>query len=77
MKSSFIKVFLSAKNEFRTNMDLVFNGTEYKKVDVKIDTGCGYSSFPVCKLGISPSDAYAMNWLILMIARSRNQSPLA
>ena len=60
MKSNFLKVIMTDRNEFRTTADLSFRGTDFTKVDVKIDTGCGYSSFPVSRLGITPSDAYLL-----------------
>ena len=49
MKNSYIRVIMNGKNEFRTTASLTFKGIEYSKVDVKIDTGCGYSSFPSMK----------------------------
>jgi len=60
MKNSYIRVVMNGKNEFRTTASLTFKGIEYSKVDVKIDTGCGYSSFPAKRLGISDFDAYSM-----------------
>jgi hypothetical protein len=51
---------MNNRNEFRTTANLSFKGTDYSKVDVKIDTGCGYSSFPVLRLGITSTDAYNM-----------------
>ncbi|MCR5788777.1 MAG: hypothetical protein K6G83_02720 [Lachnospiraceae bacterium] len=60
MKSEYLKVIMTDRNEFKTTADLSFRGTDYTKVDVKIDTGCGYSSFPALRLGITPSDAYRL-----------------
>jgi hypothetical protein len=51
---------MNEHNEFRTAANLVFKGNAYSKVDVKIDTGCGHSSFPAMKLGLSAKAAYAM-----------------
>ena len=60
MKNDYLKIIMTDRNEFRTTADLSFRGTDYTKVDVKIDTGCGYSSFPVSRLGISPTEAYLL-----------------
>ena len=60
MKGKYLKIVMTDRNEFRTTADLSFRGTDYKKVDVKIDTGCGYSSFPVSRLGITPTEAYLL-----------------
>ncbi len=60
MTSSFCKIVLSAKNEFRTTADFELNGLTFHTVDVKIDTGCPHTSFPVLKLGISDEVAYRM-----------------
>lgn len=69
MKSEYLKIIMTDRNEFRTTADLSFRGTDYKKVDVKIDTGCGYSSFPVSRLGITPTEAY-----LLKVADSTDDS---
>ena len=60
MKSEYLKIVMTDRNDFRTTADLSFRGTDFKKVDVKIDTGCGYSSFPVSRLGITPTEAYLL-----------------
>ena len=60
MRNKFIKIILNNKNEFRTNMKISIpsiNIRELEDVDVKIDTGCPYTSIPVRKLGISPEEA--------------------
>ena len=51
---------MSERNEFRTTANLSFRGTDYTTVSVKIDKGCGYSSFPVARLGITATDAYSL-----------------
>jgi hypothetical protein len=51
---------MNERNEFRTCASLLFKGAQYTKVDVKIDTGCGYSSFPARRLGLSEKAAYDM-----------------
>jgi len=60
MMNDFLKIELSSKNEFRTVASFELNGLSFTNVDVKIDTGCPRTSFPVLKLGISDEDAYRM-----------------
>ncbi|MCR4789215.1 MAG: hypothetical protein K5888_11560 [Lachnospiraceae bacterium] len=60
MRNEYLKVIMSDRNEFRTTADLSFKGTDYTKLDVKIDTGCGYSSLPVSRLGLTSSEAYLL-----------------
>jgi hypothetical protein len=49
----FLLVKLNQKNEFRTTASFEINGMKFSAVDVKIDTGCPHTSFPMLKLGLS------------------------
>ena len=60
MRNSYIKIPLNENNEFKTKANLSFKGIDYNGIEVKIDTGCGHSSFPVARFGINQSDAYQM-----------------
>lgn len=52
MKNNYIELVLTAKNEFRAEASFRINGMDFSKVNVKIDTGCPRTSFPMLKLGI-------------------------
>ena len=63
MKSNYILLKLNKKNEIRANVDITISSLgliDLKDIDVKIDTGCPYTSIPIKKLGIS-SEKIA-NW---------------
>lgn len=60
MKSSYIELVLTSKNEFRAEASFRINGLDFSKVNVKIDTGCPRTSFPMLKLGISDTEAYKL-----------------
>lgn len=56
MKNNFIKIVLNQKNEFRTLANIAIPSigvTGFEDINVKIDTGCSYTSIPVQKLGLS------------------------
>lgn len=59
MKNNYIKIALNNKNEIRTIMSIeipeISNNT-FRDIDVKIDTGCPYTSIPIKKLGIKSSE---------------------
>jgi hypothetical protein len=60
MRNKFLKIKLNDRNEFRTSMNVVIPSIttdELSDVDVKIDTGCPYTSIPVKKLGVSDERA--------------------
>ena len=59
-KNNYIKIILNSKNEFRTDASFEINGLSFSNVNVKIDTGCPRTSFPMQKLGISDAEAYRM-----------------
>ena len=58
--SDFLFIKLNAKNEFRTTASFEINGMRFSAVDVKIDTGCPHTSFPMLKLGLSEESAYKL-----------------
>ncbi|MCR4961947.1 MAG: hypothetical protein K6A74_10855 [Lachnospiraceae bacterium] len=60
MKNSYIELVLSSKNEFRAEASFSINGLFFSKVNVKIDTGCPRTSFPMLKLGLSDAEAYRL-----------------
>lgn len=53
MRNKYIKIVLDEKNEFRACADFIINGVWHSRINVKIDTGCGHTSIPVAKLGLS------------------------
>lgn len=52
MMSKYIKSELNNKNEFRVKTEFTMFNTLIKSSQLKIDTGCGYTVFPVKRLGI-------------------------
>lgn len=50
--NNYIKCALNEKNAFRVSTEFTIFNTLIKRDDLKIDTGCGYTSFPVKTLGI-------------------------
>jgi hypothetical protein len=60
MKNNFVKIILNRKNEFKTFVDISIPSIKInnvEQIDVKIDTGCPYTSIPVAKLGISATES--------------------
>ena len=60
MKNDFIRVVLNSRNELRAEASLSINGLTFINVDVKIDTGCPKTSFPLLRMGVLDKDAYSM-----------------
>lgn len=63
MKNKFILLELNQRNEIRADVNMTIkslNITEIENINVKIDTGCPYTSIPVRKLGISNEKARLM-----------------
>ena len=63
MKNKFILLELNQRNEIRADVNLTIKSlgiTEIENINVKIDTGCPYTSIPVRKLGISNEKAQKM-----------------
>lgn len=56
MRSKYIKIQMDSINTLRTNIGISIGSLEInniKDVNVKIDTGCPYTSIPIQKLGLS------------------------
>ena len=63
MKNKFILFELNQRNEIRADVNMTIKSlgiTEIENINVKIDTGCPYTSIPVRKLGISNEKAQQM-----------------
>ncbi len=61
--NKYILIETNDKNELRTDVGLTIkslNITGIKSINVKIDTGCPYTSIPIQKLGISAHQAHQM-----------------
>lgn len=62
MRSSYILLKMNRKNEIRANVDITIASlglSGLNDINVKIDTGCPYTSIPIKKLGISSQQALA------------------
>ena len=53
MKNDYLLIELSDKNELRGDASFKLLGKKYSNINVKIDTGCPYTSIPVRKIGMS------------------------
>lgn len=51
MTSSFIKSTLDSRNEFRVESEFTLFNTKIVNSNLKIDTGCGFTTFPLRTLG--------------------------
>ena len=52
--NKFIKIMLNSNNEFRLdNVTMSILGMSFQNVNVKIDTGCPYSTIPIQRLNMS------------------------
>lgn len=63
MKNNFILLELNHRNEIRADVNMTIKSLDITKIEhinVKIDTGCPYTSIPVKKLGISSEKAWLM-----------------
>ncbi len=60
MTSSCICIEKNLRNEFRTEASFDLFGMHFRNIDVKIDTGCGYTSIPAQRVGFSKAEAYAL-----------------
>ena len=47
MTSSFIKSTLDSRNEFRVESEFTLFNTKIVNSNLKIDTGCGFTTFPL------------------------------
>ncbi len=63
MKNDFILLELNHRNEIRADVNMTIKSldiTRIGQINVKIDTGCPYTSIPIRKLGISNEKARLM-----------------
>ena len=63
MMNKFILLEMNHRNEIRADVNMTIKSlgiTEIENINVKIDTGCPYTSIPVKKLGISNEKARQM-----------------
>lgn len=63
MKNKYILIELDHNNEIRADVNLIIkslNITSIENINIKIDTGCPYTSIPILKLGISAAKAQQM-----------------
>lgn len=63
MRSKYILLKVNQRNEIRADVNMSIKNmglTEIENMNVKIDTGCPYTSIPILKLGISSAKAQQM-----------------
>lgn len=63
MKNKYILLELNYNNEIRADVNITIkslNITSIEDVNIKIDTGCPYTSIPILKFGISAAKAQKM-----------------
>lgn len=63
MKNKYILLELNQHNEIRADVNMTIKSldiTEIEGINIKIDTGCPYTSIPILKLGISTVNAQQM-----------------
>lgn len=63
MKNEYILLEMNQRNEIRADVNMTIKNmelTEIENVNVKIDTGCPYTSIPILKFGISSARAQQM-----------------
>ena len=63
MKNNFILLEMNHRNEIRADVNMTIKSlgiTKIGHINVKIDTGCPYTSIPIKKLGISNEKAWLM-----------------
>ena len=72
MNNDYIKVKLNSNNEFRVNnVSLSVLGMSFQNVNVKIDTGCGYTTIPIQRMNMTPAQAiiYKQNDVMQLLNR--------
>lgn len=63
MRNKYILLEMNQRNEIRADVNMAIKNmglTEIENMNVKIDTGCPYTSIPILKLGISSAKAQQM-----------------
>ena len=56
MKNKYILLEMNHRNEIRADVNMAIKSMELTKIEnmnVKIDTGCPYTSIPILRFGIS------------------------
>lgn len=63
MKNKYILPEMNQRNEIRADVNMAMKSmelTEIENMNVKIDTGCPYTSIPILRFGISCAKAQQM-----------------
>ena len=63
MKNKYILLEMNHRNEIRADANMAIKSMELTKIEninVKIDTGCPYTSIPILRFGISSAKAQQM-----------------
>ncbi len=63
MKNKYILLEMNQRNEIRADVNMAIKSmelTEIENMNVKIDTGCPYTSIPILRFGISSTKAQQM-----------------
>lgn len=63
MKNKYILLEMNQRNEIRADVNMAIKSmelTEIESMNVKIDTGCPYTSIPILRFGISSAKAQQM-----------------
>lgn len=63
MRNKYILIEMNQRNEIRADVNMAIKSmglTEIENLNVKIDTGCPYTSIPILKFGISNAKAQQM-----------------
>ena len=76
MKNNYILLELNHNNEIRADVNMTIkslDSTAIENINIKIDTGCPYTSIPILKLGISSIKAQQMKQKDCADARIRKE----
>lgn len=57
MRNNYIKIKMNHMNELRATASFNLCNMKFIDVDIKIDTGCPYTSIPIIKLGVPKDEA--------------------
>lgn len=63
MKNEYILLEVNQRNEIRVDVNMAIKSMEFTEIEnlnVKIDTGCPYTSIPILRFGISSAKAQQM-----------------
>ena len=63
MKNKYILLEMNQRNEIRADVNMAIKSmelTEIENMNVKIDTGCPYTSIPILRFGISSARAQGL-----------------